>query len=267
MKSDSAPWWTQTYSPLVGCSRCSTGCLHCWAERFARRHAANATFVPATRRAYQDVAAWDGTIRLLPHMLGTPHTWRKPRVVLTCAMTDLFHPNVASDAWRQVWAVMAVLNRHQFCVPTKRPEHVLRILDHKTHDKLVDGIWKNIWLGASICNQADADRMLPPLCELARRGWNTFFHCEPLVGDFRLNTVHDRWWADGQHPRWIVAGGESGPGARMTDPAWMRTVLYHAEARGIRFWFKGWGAHVPPGQQPGKLDGKTWRQRPQELTT
>ena len=274
MKSDSAPWWVTedefktetTWSPLIGCSRISDGCSRCWAERFARRHAANQTLPPATRRAYQDVADWDGTIRLLPHMLDVPRHWRKPRVVLTCAMTDLFHEQTPFAWQQQILAIASAYRRHQFVIATKRPQNALKVLNALGPD------WEelrhsNVWLGASICNQADADRMLPSLCELAKRGWPTFLHCEPMVGDFDLDAAYDQWRHVSCRPRWIIVGGESGPGARMTEPHWVRCLKVAARSIQLPFWFKGWGRHVPPGQQPGKLDGKTWRQRPQELTT
>ncbi len=250
-KSDSAPWWTKTWSPLIGCA-------HCWAERFARRHAANHTLPPATRQAYQDVAARDGTIRLLPHMLDMPLRWRKPQIVLACAMTDLFHPQTKSDWMGQILEIMALHAQHQFVILTKRPERAMVWTRNGLPPR------PNIWLGASMCDQHDADRMLPPLCKLAERGWNTFIHAEPLVRPVSLTAAYDDWWKSARAPRWMVIAGENGPGARLTNPEWVRALARAMRDAGIPIWFKGWGRHIPEGQQPGKLDGIEYRQTPEE---
>jgi len=46
---------------------------------------------------------------------------------------------------------------------------------------------------------------------------------------------------------WIIAGGESGPGARPAHPDWFRSVRDQCKAAGVPFFFKQWGewAEVP----------------------
>ncbi|HYO72585.1 MAG TPA: DUF5131 family protein, partial [Archangium sp.] len=57
---------------------------------------------------------------------------------------------------------------------------------------------------------------------------------------------------------WIIAGGESGPGARPMHPEWVRGLRDQCHAAGVPFFFKQWGAsragHV--------LDGHSWEQLP-----
>lgn len=37
---------------------------------------------------------------------------------------------------------------------------------------------------------------------------------------------------------WVIAGGESGPGYRVPDPAWFRTLRDQCAARAVPFFFK-----------------------------
>ena len=254
-KHDSGQYWNQTWSPPVGCSHCSEGCLRCWAEAMARRHAGMGLLDA-------QVARWDGTIRLRRHMLDAPRHWRKPRIVLTCAMTDLFHETMPFTWQEEILAIAQACRRHQFVIPTKRPANAIAVLDGIGEDPN-EFPQPNIWLGASICDQADAVRMLPSLCELAARGWNTFIHAEPVLGPIELDEAYDEWWASAHCPRWIVAGGETGPGARRCDVRWIIDLMLQCEGNGIPFWFKGWGRCIPPGQEYGKLDGKQCRQKPE----
>lgn len=96
----------------------------------------------------------------------------------------------------------------------------------------------NVWLGTTVEDQARADERVPEL--LATPGALHFVSCEPLLGpvDFSNMDVdaagHDEWCTinalSGEHtdmgrpcqpvPRlgWIIAGGETGPGARPAQP-------------------------------------------------
>jgi protein gp37 len=52
---------------------------------------------------------------------------------------------------------------------------------------------------------------------------------------------------------WIIAGGESGPGARPMHPDWARSVRDQCHAAGVPFFFKQWGSWIPyeqDGQPP-----------------
>ena len=71
---------------------------------------------------------------------------------------------------------------------------------------------------------------------------------------------------------WVIAGGESGPGARPMDPSWVRDVRDQCERAEVPFFFKQWGAWAPSEQLGGQplfrrlgkkvagrlLDGRTW---------
>jgi protein gp37 len=43
---------------------------------------------------------------------------------------------------------------------------------------------------------------------------------------------------------WLIAGGETGPGARPSHPDWFRSARDQCVAAGVKFFFKGWGEYV-----------------------
>jgi len=65
---------------------------------------------------------------------------------------------------------------------------------------------------------------------------------EPLLGHIDI-------LAHATQPNWVVAGGESGPGARPMHPDWARSLRDQCAAVGIAFLFKQWGAWAAEGQR------------------
>lgn len=63
------------------------------------------------------------------------------------------------------------------------------------------------------------------------------------------------------HPvGWVIAGGESGPGARRCDVAWIRSLVEQCRAAGVPAFVKQLGAHVEDRNDAG-FDGDeadTW---------
>jgi protein gp37 len=48
---------------------------------------------------------------------------------------------------------------------------------------------------------------------------------------------------------WVIAGGESGPGARPMHPDWARSLRDQCQASGTPFFFKQWGEWLPNDQE------------------
>jgi protein gp37 len=63
---------------------------------------------------------------------------------------------------------------------------------------------------------------------------------------------------------WVIAGGESGPGARPMDADWVRQIRDRCLAAGVPFFFKQWGG-VRKKQAGRELDGRTWDEMPCRL--
>jgi protein gp37 len=111
----------------------------------------------------------------------------------------------------------------------------------------------NVWCGTSVSTQADADAHIPDL--LATPAAVRFLSAEPLLGpvDF-LSPIRDIFVGAGYGVEsrqefaeaalakfWVIAGGESGPGARPMHPDWARSMRDRCQAAGVPFFFKQWG--------------------------
>ncbi len=140
----------------------------------------------------------------------------------------------------------------------------------------------NVWVGVTVENQGYADERIPLLlqCPAVVR-WVSY---EPALGPVQFWAIRDGSWYDregatrynaltgsawwggtgenglGGGPRldWVVAGGESGGGARPAHPDWFRLVRDGCEAAGVAFHFKQWGEYVPKGQKRSMRCPPTW---------
>ena len=226
-------WTETTWNPVTGCSKVSPGCAHCYAERMAKR--LQAMGGGKYSRGF-DVAVHADT-------LDEPLRWRKPRLVFVNSMSDLFHASVPAAFIEAVFATMNEASRHTFQVLTKRPERV-GSLESRLR-------WApNIWLGVSIESEQWLERLEP----LAATGARTrFLSLEPLLGPL---PGLDLTGID-----WVIAGGESGPGARPMRPAWVRAIRDLCVRSDVPFFFKQWGG-VFKKRTGRTLDGRTWDQMP-----
>ncbi len=127
-------------------------------------------------------------------------------------------------------------------------------LDHAAGPGGIDGPWPlpNVWLGVSVEDQQRADERIPLLLQTpAAVRWVS---AEPLLGPVDLTNV---WLPDGDalgrdlfsHGTgdglaWVVVGGESGPGARSCDVAWVRSILRQCRDAGVPAFCKQLGSNV-----------------------
>ena len=234
MASGSKIEWTQTtWNPVTGCSKISEGCKNCYAERMSARLRA------------MGVKKYRHGFRVTEHRttLDEPLRWIKPRLVFVNSMSDLFHDSVESRFVEAAFEVMNRSQRHTFQVLTKRPERALRL------GGLLD--WTpNIWLGVSVESQRWLNRIAALRLTSAR---TRFLSLEPLLGPLPNLDVTGI--------DWVIAGGESGPGARAMDPDWVREIRDKCVARDVPFFFKQWGG-VNKKRSGRTLDGRTWDDMP-----
>ena len=233
-------------------------------------------------------AVFTGTVRTLPDRLEAPLRWRKPRRVFVNGMSDLFHDDVPVDFVAQVFAVMARAERHTFQVLTKRPGRMADVLSDRGFWVEVDEYagdvlpprqpLPNVWLGTSVEDQAAADERIPHL--LRAPAAVRFLSCEPLLGPLSLRWLsawrrpdgsrtalrHDAKGAFGDEPTshldglreigWVIAGGESGPGARPCDVAWFRSLRDECREADVSFFLKQLGARPFEGTGMGRHWGE-----------
>jgi protein gp37 len=236
--------WTEvTWNPTTGCDRVSAGCDHCYALTLAKRlkGMGSAKYQndgdPRTSGPGFGVTAHEST-------LAAPLRWREPRVVFVNSMSDLFHARVPAEFVQRVFAVMAATPQHTYQVLTKRATRLRRLAPVLP--------WPaNVWMGVSVENidvvhRVDELRQVPAAVR--------FLSCEPLLGP--LDGL------DLDRIGWVIAGGESGPGARPMDPAWPARLRDACQAAGVPYFFKQWGGRTPKAS--GRLlNGRTWDQYPE----
>ncbi|MEP7245599.1 MAG: phage Gp37/Gp68 family protein [Gammaproteobacteria bacterium] len=234
MSRRSAIEWTEmTWNPVSGCTKVTPGCKNCYAERMARRLKA----MGAER--YRDGFA----LRTHDSALEEPLRWKAPRKVFVNSMSDLFHKDVPLAFIQQAFDVMARCPQHQFQILTKRAGRLRQVADALN--------WTpNIWMGVSVEDQKRATRATDLGTVPARI---RFLSVEPLLGpidDLPLEGIH-----------WVIVGGESGPGARPMEPAWVDRILHQCRARDVAFFFKQWGG-VQKHRTGRTLRGQTYDEMP-----
>jgi len=273
-------WAEETWNPVVGCAKVSTGCKNCYAERMARRLKAMGIL------QYQDVIdknGWTNKISLVPKALEKPLHWRKSKRIFVCSMSDLFHKDVPFWFVRSIWTTMAMCTQHIFMVLTKRPERMLEFVNREWPTEVIyehqvqryteqvratmQDVLPNVWLGVTAENQETANERIPILLQIPAAV--RFVSLEPLLGpvdlyravygppsSFLLSTGAYGWpdycnirninglCGRGENGglNWIIAGGESGPGARPVNVDWLRSVRDQCTRSGTSFLFKQWGA-------------------------
>ncbi|WP_342744668.1 DUF5131 family protein [Paraburkholderia ribeironis] len=111
-----------------------------------------------------------------------------------------------------------------------------------------EGAPNNVWLGATIVNQEEADRDIDKLVHAPANV--RFLSMEPLLGPVNLFDWIGPWSKphELQAPLmldWVIVGGESGRNARPIHPAWVRSLRDQCEAAGVAYFFKQWGEWAP----------------------
>ncbi|MFF6844699.1 DUF5131 family protein [Streptomyces tanashiensis] len=253
----SIEWTDRTWNPASGCSKISTGCDNCYAKTIAERFRGTAAFPHGF-----DVQTRDN--------FRAPLSWRKPAKVFVNSMSDLFHDQISTPDLHLIFGVMAATPQHTYQVLTKRHgrmrslladphfAHMVRHRAEKVYGLPATAPWAwplpNLWLGVSVENQQWADIRIPALLDTpAAIRW---ISAEPLLGPIDLTNVdtlnvlrgdstgHENGlhWVDGPTLDWVVAGGESGHGARPAHPDWFRTLRDQCVKEGVPYLFKQHGA-------------------------
>ena len=228
-------WTESTWNPVTGCTKISSGCAHCYAERMARR--LKAMGQPSYRNGF--------CVTVHEHALELPLSWRKPQVIFVNSMSDLFHEDVPVEFILRVFDVMQRCDWHLFQVLTKRSSRLAQL------NPLLP--WpRNVWMGVTVESAEYVTRIddLRPVPAAAR-----FLSLEPLLEPLP--------GLDLEGIDWVIVGGESGPAARPMDEAWALDIRDQCRRAGVPFFFKQWGGKNR--KKAGRLlDGRTWDQMPEQ---
>jgi protein gp37 len=188
-------------------------------------------------------AKWIGKIVLDEAALRIPQTWKKGRFIFVNSMSDLFHEDVPLDFIRRVFAVMSSTPQHTYQILTKRAERLAELNKHLR--------WtSNVWMGVSVESQDYWYRV----DHLRKTSAHTkFLSLEPLLGPLEMDDL--------SNIDWVIAGGESGPGARDMQESWVRSIRDACIRNDVAFHFKQWGG-VNKKRTGRMLDDRTWDELP-----
>jgi protein gp37 len=222
MSTTKIEWCEKVWNPVTGCTKVSTGCKNCYAERLFRR--------VYSGRKFTDVQCH-------PERLDQPLHWRKPRMVFVNSMSDLFHEKILTDFVESVWQIMERCPQHVFQILTKRPYDMMEVLDTTIYRGTEDrnDITANVWLGVSVENQETAAERIPLLLQTPAAV--RFVSCEPLLNWVVFNK------ADMEHIDWVICGGESGPRCRPMELKWAYLIKQMCKNTKTPFFMKqlgGW---------------------------
>jgi protein gp37 len=231
-------WTDASWNPVRGCTKISPGCKNCYACTFSERWRG----IPG----HPFEQGFD--LRLVPEHLPDPLLWSKPKKVFVNSMSDLFHDGIPDEYIEQVCRVMMAANWHTYQVLTKRPDRMAELLRGKLKSAAKA---KHIIWGVSV---EDRKHGVPRIAKLrTAKAANTFLSLEPLLedlGELDLTGIG-----------WVIAGGESGPGARPMEASWVRSIRSQCRAVKVPFFFKQWGGTRK--KLAGRvLDGRTYGEFP-----
>ncbi len=272
-------WTDATWNPVTGCTPISDGCVHCYAQRMAKR----------LRGRFGYPADDPFRVTFHPDRLDQPLHWKKPRRIFVCSMADLFHKDVKDECIDKVFAVMQLAWWHTFMVLTKRPENFVKwnrrmqkrrcgywceaagyLLDQyegdsdgtaKTSNRvkpLVESLKNHYYPRRDSSILGDTSLLAPwPLpnvqfgvtCEnqeawKERKKW--LLKCPATVRFVSAEPLlSDIQFGDLSGIDGVIAGGCTGPGAPPTHPDAFRSVRDQCAEAGVPFFLKSLGEWLP----------------------
>jgi protein gp37 len=237
MAGKSAIEWTEsTWNPVTGCTKISTGCKNCYAERMAKRLQAMGQL--NYRNGFRPTCH--------QHVLDLPLHWKKPQMIFVNSMSDLFHKQIPKDFVLKIFATMNKAPQHTFQILTKRATYL--------EDLSSSLPWsENIWMGVTVENSDYKER----INSLRRTGaYIKFLSLEPLLGDVGVLNL--------EGIDWVIVGGESGPKARPIKARWVHDIQEQCKEQNVSFFFKQWGG-INKKKNGRLLDGQTWDELPKKV--
>lgn len=259
-------WCDGTLNLWWGCTKISSGCKNCYAEKLSDQRYKKGAWGPDGTRT--EVKGWKNTLAKLSKQAKAENRRLK---VFCQSMSDVFEGpdtmgGVDSDNWKLVSRLQdellsAILEHPEldFLLLTKRPENVMGIVTRHDCSTTPGYNWSfpdNLWIGTSVEDQKTADERIPHLLKIPAKV--RFLSCEPLLGPVDLRGLFDYcpshdfaagfcvgYCPDRQYIHWVIVGGESGANARPMHPDWVRSLRDQCTDAGVSFFFKQWGEWVP----------------------
>lgn len=262
MAIDSNIGWTRsTFNPWIGCTKVSPGCDHCYASVSTPARSLGVKWGAGQPRRRTSEANWRQPIKWNAEAARTGEFWP----VFCSSLADVFDNEVPPEWRADLFLLMERTPNLTWLVLTKRIGNAGGMLPALWHEKNGGRMPPNVWIGATIVNQEEADRDIPKL--LAVPAAKRFVSYEPALGpvdwtDIRVSTG-EQWNALDRVEAadaateglcsgtldWIIIGGESdqpGMRARPFDVEWARSTIAQCKAAGVACFVKQLGSNPAP---------------------
>lgn len=285
-------WADSTFNPWIGCTKVGPGCDHCYAEadfdlrkhrvKWGAGNPRSRTSAANWKKPIQWNAqpfsecmccGWRGELRdaevitnpsgfypsvdtasLCPNCR-EPMLKAARRRVFCSSLADVFD-NEVPEQWRiDLFRLIEATPNFDWLLLTKRIGNAAPMMFAARGGHLP--LMQNVWIGATICNQAEAERDIPKLLQTPAAV--RFVSIEPLLGPIDLERPRPGPDLDQGHGAkicqpwliqsgidWVIVGGESGPHARPMHPDWVRSLRDQCADAGVPYLFKQWGEWRPP---------------------
>ncbi|BDA85011.1 hypothetical protein Sa4125_25530 [Aureimonas sp. SA4125] len=239
-------WADSTFNPWIGCTKVSPACDHCYAETLMDKRHGRVQWGPHGERVRTAESNWQNPRRWQRQAAAFFAEHGRRRRVFCASLADVFDNKAPAGARDDLWTLIRETPDLDWLLLTKRPQNI---------SKMLPAFWGEIaghvWLGTSTENQEEAERRLPHLLAVTPRPAVFFASAEPLLGRVDFTTIKRASplgsmsalpaEPGGVYLDWIIAGGESGPGARPTHPDWIRSIRDQCTEASVAFLFKQWG--------------------------
>lgn len=250
-------WTDHTFNPWEGCTKVGPGCDHCYAEvrnaRFAGGESVNWGAGAPRRRTSE--SNWNKPLKWNAEADAFFAVHGRRQRVFCASLADVFDNEVPKEWRRDLFKLIEETPNLDWLLLTKRIGNVLDMVPPPWLDRInFRGDWPaNVWIGATIVNQEEADRDIPKLQQVPSAV--RFLSMEPLLGPVNITRIGfmDGFIAPLERPYgidWVIVGGESGPHARPMHPDWARAIRDQCYKARVPFLFKQWGeweVHKRPG--------------------
>ncbi|MCR6672179.1 phage Gp37/Gp68 family protein [Devosia ginsengisoli] len=266
-------WCDATFNPWIGCTKISPACDHCYAEALMDTRHGRVDW--GGDRVRTSPANWQQPRRWQRQAAAFHAEHGRRRRVFCASLADVFDNQVPAEWRANLWALILVTPDLDWLLLTKRPQNIGKMLP-----AFWDDVKGHVWLGTTVEDQKRADQNIPHLlehdaavrfvsiepmlgpidlakvCLVPQRpgSFRSGIHLNALVGRFYESGMpyFDRWNDDGTPATgatvaridWVIAGGESGPHARPSNPDWFRSLRNQCATADVPFLFKQWGEWV-----------------------
>jgi protein gp37 len=278
-------WTDATWNPVTGCTEVSAGCDHCYARTFAERwrdvpgHHFERGFDVTLRPDKLGLPLrWRRPRRVFVNSMSDLFHAAVPSEFIAAVWVRMLWTSPHLDTGRPVHTYQLLTKRpgrmrswlQGWADPGQRTEWIAQAVDrgwcHPRDEAAAQGwptVLSNVWLGVSVEDQRWAGIRIPILLQTPAAV--RFLSCEPLLGPLDLSRWLGLEWFDsfgwdqnlcaalaeqvgpGGGLHWVIAGGESGHGARPLHPDWVRGLRDQCLAAQTPFLFKQWGMYRPGG--------------------